>query len=34
VIYPGGEPYPLGNDVFAMPLLQLCRELHSRTMPL
>jgi predicted AAA+ superfamily ATPase len=31
VIYPGNEPYPLGNDVHAMPLLQLCKELHNRT---
>jgi predicted AAA+ superfamily ATPase len=31
VVYPGNEPYPMGNDVHAMPLLQLCKELHNRT---
>jgi predicted AAA+ superfamily ATPase len=34
VVYPGTEPYPMGNDVHAMPLLQLCVELHNRTTPL
>ena len=27
VIYPGQEPFPLGNDVQAVPLAVLCREL-------
>jgi len=31
VVYPGNERYPLGHDVHAMPLAQLCLELHNRT---
>ncbi len=27
VVYPGDEPYPLGNDVRVMPLATLCKEL-------
>ena len=27
VVYPNAEPIPLGNDVYAMPLEMLCREL-------
>jgi predicted AAA+ superfamily ATPase len=34
VVYPGNEPYPLGNDIHAIPLLQVCTELRSRTTPL
>jgi uncharacterized protein len=29
VVYPGAEPIPLGNDVYAMPLEMLCRELSA-----
>ena len=31
VVYPGAESYPLGNDVFAVPLGTLCAELSSGT---
>lgn len=31
VVYPGNELYPMGNDVHAMPLLHLCKELRNRT---
>lgn len=29
VVYPGAESYPLGNDVFAVPLATLCAELSG-----
>jgi predicted AAA+ superfamily ATPase len=29
VVYPGAEPFPLGNDVQAMPLGALCGELAA-----
>jgi predicted AAA+ superfamily ATPase len=29
VVYPGQESYPMGNDVYAMPIFQLCSELAA-----
>jgi uncharacterized protein len=29
VVYPGDEPYPLGNDVQVMPFATLCKELSN-----
>jgi uncharacterized protein len=31
LVYPGNESYPMGNDVHAMPLLQLCTKLLRQT---
>ena len=32
VVYPGSESFPLGNDVHAMPLHALCRELAMKAL--
>ena len=31
VVYPGNEHYPLGHDVQAMPLMQLCEQLVAQS---
>jgi uncharacterized protein len=31
VVYPGQEPYPLGQDVHAVPLMILCQEITVKT---
>jgi predicted AAA+ superfamily ATPase len=33
VVYPGQEPYPLGHDIIATPLFDLCRELAGQPNP-
>jgi hypothetical protein len=33
VVYPGSEPFPLGNDVQALPLAALCDELAAAAKP-
>lgn len=33
VVYPGTEPFPMGNDVVAMPLANLCQELAFKSNP-
>ena len=32
VVYPGSESFPLGNDVHAVPLYALCRELATKAL--
>jgi uncharacterized protein len=32
VVYPGGESFPLGNDVQAVSLHALCRELAAKAL--
>lgn len=33
VVYPGNESFPLGNDILAVPLATLCRQLAEKTNP-